>query len=656
MDSDGSDTRQRGFFMTLARNKSAKGWLYAALLFAVLGGVSAWASWAFWPRSQSLIDDPEANAAAGPPYFRDVTEESGIRFTYRNGQEADQYAILESLGGGVGLIDYDGDGLLDIFLTGGGYFDGPKKDRIAGHPCKLYKNLGGWKFRDVTAEAGLADMPFYSHGCAVADYDRDGFPDLLVTGYGRLALFHNVATAKDGRHFVEVTRQAGLLAGHFWSSSAAWGDLDGDGWPELYVCQYVDWSLDNNPKCEGYSAKIERDICPPKQFEARPHALYRNNRDGTFTNVAKQAGLHTERGEDDYDQLKYLSPRGKERLRELDRERDFGKGLGVAIVDVNDDGKPDIYVANDTTDKFLYINRGDKGQLQFEDTALLSGAALDASGVPNGSMGIDAGDYDDSGRPSLLVTNYQNELHALYRHLGGRDTPHFQFVSQAVGLASLGRQYVGFGTSFVDVDNDGWLDVVIANGHVIRYPTGAGVRQRPLLLRNSGRTSEAASTSRPDVQLLDVTAQGGPYFQSEHQGRGVAVGDLDNDGRPDLVISHVNEPVALLRNEAGAGHHWLGIELVGKDHADVVGAKLTLEVDGRRLTRFAKGGCSYLSSSDRSHLFGLGDTKKTGKLTVVWPSKQIQSWNDLPIDRYWQLVEGESKPRAKRIGRSGESE
>lgn len=606
----------------------------------VLAGIGWRAGrWLLSSTQPTSSEKPGEKSVAGTSLFRDMTAESGICFTYRNGQEADLYTILESLGGGIGLIDYDGDGLLDIFLTGGGYFDGAKKDQIKGHPCKLYRNLGGWKFRDVAAEAGLADIPFYSHGCAVADYDRDGWPDLLVTGYGRLALFHNIGNANGGRRFEEATRQAGLFDGHFWSTSAAWGDLDGDGWPELYVCQYVDWSLDNNPKCEGYHAKIERDICPPKQFEARPHALYRNNRDGTFTNVAKEAGLHSERREEDYDKLQYLSQRGKERLRESDWERDYGKGLGVVIVDVNGDGKPDIYVANDTTDKFLYLNRGGKGRLQFEDTAVLSGVARDPSGLPNGSMGIDASDYDGSGRPSLLVTNYQNEMHALYRHLGGRDTPLFQFISQTVGLANLGRQYVGFGTAFVDLDNDGWQDVVIANGHVIRYPTGSRVRQQPVLLRNSGpRNGE-------DVQLLDVTAQGGPYFQSEHQGRGLAVGDLDNDGRPDLVISHVNEPVTLLRNDTGAGHHWLGVELVGKDHADVVGAKLTLEVDGRRLTRFAKGGASYLSSSDRRHLFGLGETEKLGRLTVVWPSGQEQSWDALLMDRYWQLVAGEKEAR-----------
>ena len=514
------------------RSRSLGKWLCAFLAAGVLLAFGVWArSYLLSPLTPRSPDNGEDKADTGRPFFRDVTETSGVHLSYRNGQEANHYAILESLGGGVGLIDYDGDGLLDIFLPGGGYFDGPKKDQIKGHPCKLYHNLGGWRFQDVTEEAGLADIAFYSHGCAVADYNRDGWPDLLVTGYGRLALFRNDAVPDGGRRFIEVTREAGLLGGHFWSTSAAWGDLDGDGWPELYVCQYVDWSMNNNPTCEGYSRTVPRDICSPKQFESLPHALYRNNRNGTFTNVTKAAGLHTERTPRDYDELTFLSEKARKRLRESDHERDFGKGLGVLILDVNGDGKPDIYVANDTTDKFLYINRGERGQLCFEDTAVHSGVARDTNGLPNGSMGVDAADYDDSGRPSLLVTNYQNELHALYRNLALRAEPVFQFSSQSVGLAGLGRQYVGFGTGFVDIDGDGWQDIVIANGHVIRYPSGAGVRQLPVLLRSRGRqgdkedvrfehlSARVARTSRPSIRAAvwpsaTWTTTAGPTWSS----------------------------------------------------------------------------------------------------------------------------------------------
>jgi hypothetical protein len=539
-----------------------------------------------------------------PPLFRDLTAESGVDFTYRNGQEAGHLALLEALGGGVALFDYDGDGLLDIFVTGGGYFAGPDHQEIRGYPSRLYKNLGNWKFHDVTAEVGLDQPLFYTHGCAVADYDRDGWPDLLVTGWGRVALYHNVPDDKvpGGRRFVEVTRQAGLDREHLWSTSAAWADLDGDGYPDLYICHYVDWSFANHKRCSYHDDKI-RDICPPRVFQALPHALYRNNRNGTFTDVSVPAGLYQRNA------------------------RDQGKGLGVVIVDLNDDGRPDIYVANDTTSNLLYFNRGG---MKFDETGLGSGVALDGHGVANGSMGVDAADFNQSGRPSLWVTNYQNENHALYRN-DGREL--FSYVTQAAGIAAIGQTYVGFGTGFLDLDGDGWEDLVIANGHVIRHPQGTTVRQLPVLLRNRGRG-----------RFQDVTRQAGAYFRTPHLGRGLAIGDLDNDGRPDLVISHVNEPVVLLRNENRA-NHWLGVELAGCQHRDVVGARVTLEVGDRTLTQFAKGGGSYLSSGDRRLLFGLGMEDRVARLTVRWPwgEPRVQHWDSLAIDRYHRLVQGKAE-------------
>ena len=289
--------------------------------------------------------------------------------------------------------------------------------------------------------------------------------------------------------------------------------------------------------------------------------------------------------------------------------------------------------ANDTTDKILYLNRGQKDQLLFEDTAILSGVAWDPNGLPNGSMGVDAADYDASGLPSLLVTNYQNELHALYRNVSEGSTPVFQFSSQSVGLADLGRQYVGFGTGFLDFDLDGWLDIVIANGHVIRFPSGAGVRQLPALLRSLGQKA-----ANEDVRFEQIKAAGGSYFQEEHQGRGLVIGDLDNDGKPDLIVSHVNEPVTLLCNEAKTDHHWLGLELHEQAHGDPVGTRILVETAGRRRTQFAKGGCGYLSSGDRRHLFGLGTASKIEQVTVTWSNGDKQTWRELPVDRYWRLT------------------
>jgi hypothetical protein len=597
-------------------------------------------------------------------YFLDRTPGSGIDFTYRNGEEAGHYAILESLGGGVALFDYDGDGLLDVFVTGGGYYDGPDRKTIRGHPCKLYKNLGGFKFKDVSHEVGLADFPwFYSHGCAVADYDNDGWPDLLVTGWGRLALFHNEPVdPKDpskGRRFREVAQEAGLTDSS-WSTSAAWADFNGDGFPDLYVCHYVDWSFRNNPPCQDYQNGKLPDVCPPKQFNALPHVLYLNNGNGTFRDASKEAGLRLPRTEQEYDQLTHLGQEAKRHLQEADRVRDYGKGLGVLAVNVKGHGLPDIYVANDTTDNFLYLNRGNA---RFEEVGLIAGVARDEDAQPNGSMGVGAADYDGSGNFSIFVTNYQNEAHALYRNRGSspllnpnrappfagvgltllapRRDPQFNYASKTAGIAAIGLNYVGFGTGFLDFDRDGVEDLFISNGHVIRHPPQPGeVQQRPVLLRNPSHPGAKIA----NVRFENLSDKGGAYFLRKHCGRGVAFGDLDNDGRIDLVISHLNEPVVLLQNTVANGNHWLGIELVGQKYRDVVGAVLILDGEPRRV-RTILGGGSYLSASDRRVCFGLGSRSEPACLTVRWPSGREQTWTGLPPDRYWRLVEGEPEAR-----------
>jgi hypothetical protein len=540
----------------------------------------------------------------GRPWFRDMTEASGVQFTCRNGEEADRFTILESLGGGVALIDYDGDGLLDIFLAGGGTFEGPDRKQVTGRPCKLYKNLGGWKFRDVTQEVGL-DLPwFYNHGCAVADYDRDGWPDLLVTGYGRLALFHNEPDGKGGRRFVDVTQKVGLND-RLWSTSAGWADLDGDGYPDLYVCHYVDWSWDNDPVCPGYVPGVARDICAPEKFKPLVHALFRNDKGQSFRNVAAEQGFKA-----------------------------LGCGLGVVLADLNDDRRPDIYVANDATPKFLFFNRGG---WKLEEVGMASGAAMDEAGRPNGSMGLDVGDYDGSGRPALWVTNFQGDTHALYQNLGHET---FRHQSQATGVAALGQTWVGFGTGFIDVDNDGWEDLAFVNGHVMRRPLwGLPMKQRPVLLHNVDYQGRRF--------FKDVSPQGGAFFQTPALGRGLAIGDLDNDGWPDLVVNNTNTPAVLLRNEAGADHpaNWLGVRLVGRGYRDVAGSTVIVEADGRRLTRFAKGGGSYLSAGDPRLLFGLGRATRVGRVTVKWSWGEVQSWEGLEPNQYWELHEGETAPR-----------
>ncbi|HJT78536.1 MAG TPA: VCBS repeat-containing protein, partial [Gemmataceae bacterium] len=435
---------RRGLFIALA---------LGATLAALGSGAYFWRTGAkardeaVSPPPADPVQTEPAAEAGGPPWFRDVTAASGVDFTYHNGEEADQFSILESLGGGVALLDYDGDGLLDIFVTGGGVFEGPDKHRIQGLPCKLYRNLGGWRFEDVTHAAGLDQPWWYTHGAAVADYDRDGWPDLLVTGYGRLALFHNEPDGKGGRRFVDMTEKMGLRDTS-WSTGAGWADLDGDGFPDLFVCHYTDWSFHNNVPCVGQLPDVPRDVCPPTFFKPQLSVLYHNEKGHRFRDVSAEQGFRVP-----------------------------GYGLGVLLADLDGDGRPDVYVTNDMSRNLLYVNRGGK----LEEKALKAGVALDDEGRATASMGVDAGDYDGSGRPSLFVTNFQRELPSLYQNLG-RDA--FYYQSWAAGLAALGRTYVGWGTGFVDVDNDGWEDLVYANGHLFRHPAGAPLKQRLKLLHN----------------------------------------------------------------------------------------------------------------------------------------------------------------------------
>lgn len=540
------------------------------------------------------------------PLFEDITTRTGIHFVYRNGEDsADHLSILESLGGGVGLIDYDGDGFWDVFLPGGGEYAGEDRKTITGRPCKLYRNLGNGRFEDVTVQAGLEGLAdgrpwFYSHGVAVADYNRDGWPDLLVTGWGAVALFQNVPVdpndPRRGRKFEDVTKPAGLGEGITWATSAAFADLDGDGYPDLYICQYVDWSWSHHPSCT-YDGKTA-DVCPPKNFNGLPHLLYRNLGNGRFSSYID--GIVA------------------------------SKGLGVLIVDVDGDGRPEIYVANDTVDNLLYLNRSRPGVMQFEERGLHSGVARDDRGNANGSMGLAAGDPGRTGKPALWVTNYENELHALYDNRSTPGRPFFNFATTSAGIAAIGQKYVGWGTAFLDADLDGWEDLVIFNGHAIRYPTGraASRRQLPVLLMNQGGLK-----FRPASDRLGAVAR------QPRLARGAAFGDLDNDGRIDVVVNTMNEPVVVLRGIGGTGRHWVGVELIGHDQACVVGSRVTWESPSGRQTRFATGGGSYASSSDRRLLFGLGpDT--TGRLTVTWPDGTVQSHDITTVDRYYRIRQG----------------
>ena len=577
-------------------------------------------------KTEPAVATPESGAPAGSgsetesPLFEDVTAKSGIDFRYQNGEASapKNLTILESLGGGLAAIDFDGDGLLDLFVTGGGQFGGNDQKQILGVPCKLYRNKGNFQFEDVTEPVGLGTLAggkpwFYSHGASVSDYDRDGWPDLLVSGWGRVALFHNEPDGRGGRKFADVSTAAGVDRGVTWATSVGWADFDGDGFPDFYACQYVNWSFENHPTDCSYGVGPP-DVCPPKRFKGLRHLVFRNRGNGTFADVSETCGL---------------SPGGDT----------ASKGLGLVIVDVNGDAKPDVYVANDTVANFLYVNQSTPGKILFTEQGMRAAVALDGFSNTNGSMGADAGDPARSGKPWLFCTNYENELHALYNNQStpkSATTPErnfFLYATPGSGMAALGQKFVGWGTGFVDLDHDGWEDIVIANGHAIRFPQPSQPqrKQKPVIMRNAG-----------EGKFKIASGRGGSYFQSEHLSRGMVLADFDNDGKVDIAIVNVNDPVALLRNISPDTNHWVGFGLQGEKHEDLVGTRVQLTTpDNATQSRFAKGGGSYASSPDRRMVFGIGAQARVVKLTATWPDGTIQEFTDVPLDKYHTLKRGE---------------
>jgi hypothetical protein len=508
-------------------------------------------------------------------HFADRTDRLQPVFRYHNDDRPDRSAILEIVGGGVALIDFDADGRLDIFAPGGGEY--AEKRALAGRSAALYRSVGNWTYSHCAAAAGATADRFWSHGAAAGDFDNDGFPDLVVTGYGGLQLLHN---AGDGT-FTSCATSAGL-DDELWSTSAAFGDINGDGNLDLYVTHYVDWSFENDPLCVAPNG--QRDRCPPLRYEALPDVLYVSRGDGTFVDGSQTAGLRLD-----------------------------GKGLGVVMADLDVDGDLDIYVANDTNANFLYRNdsRG-----KFEECAVAGGAAFNDVGNPDGSMGIAVGDYDSDGLPDLLVSNYEQESIALYHNLGHC---RFEHVSQALGVTDVGHLHVGFGVCFFDADGDGDEDVFMANGHVFRFGRNASVRQLPVLLENQGGR-----------RFRNVAHQAGAWLETPHIARGAARGDLDGDGVPDLVISQVDEPLALLQNETERLGHAFTVRLIGLvSNRDAVGARLTLETSSGRQYRQQTSGDSFLSQSDRTIAWGVPAEAQIRSLVVEWPNGVRQELTDI---------------------------
>lgn len=546
------------------------------------------------PATMSTPYLPPSKPEAGLPWFKDVTADSGINFQHFD-SGTDKDFMQERMGSGLGWIDYNQDGRLDLFCVQ----DGPVYP--ATHQgllptSKLFRNNGDGTFTDVTEEAGLARAGF-GMGCAVGDYDNDGFDDLLVTYFGEVVLYHNEPDGKGHRKFAEVTQRAGLKDSH-WATSAAWGDLDNDGFLDLYICNYVEIDVEKYHLCEDPHTHL-RHHCPPTVFPMVPHQLYRNNGNRTFTDISKSSGI--------------AAPAP-------------GPGLGVVMMDLDGDGLLDIYVANDLKPAYLFHNLGN---MRFEENALLSGCGLGPRARAVAGMGVDAGDIDGTGRPSLVVTNFQLQGTVLYRNQG---MGFFQDWSNQSGLGPATLQRLGFGAVFFDPDLDGQLDFAQANGHVYHNANKMGqtFAQESQLFRNDGKAS-----------FQDVSGKAGDYFRQRYVGRGLAWADYDNDGKPDLAFSNNAGPAVLLRNGTVTDHHWLGLELVGdgkKSNRNAIGVRVEIEAGGSKQVRFVNGGGSYLSASDRRLLIGLGKAEKADRVVIHWPSGQQQELKDVAGGK-WQRIQ-----------------
>jgi enediyne biosynthesis protein E4 len=537
-------------------------------------------------------------AADAPPVFTDVTEASGIRFRHENSPTTSKY-LIETMGGGVALFDYDGDGRLDVFFTNGAALADPmaagaEADKSAPRFAnRLYRNQGGGAFEDVTEKAGLSPARGYGMGVAIGDYDNDGFEDLYVTNYGANILYHNNG---DGT-FTDVTARAGVAAGG-WSTSAGFFDYDDDGRLDLFVARYVDFTFANNPYC-GERRPGYREYCHPRSFAGMTDLLFHNNGDGTFTDVSAAAGL----------------------------TKLVGKSLGVAFADYDGDGRIDVYVANDSVPAFLLHN---DGHGRFTDTALTAGVAYNAEGAAVAGMGADLADYDGDGRPDLFVTTLSGETYSLYRNRGAGA---FAYASQGSGVAEATLAFSGWGTKFFDYDNDGRLDLFAAQGHVLDTieltSDHLKYQQPPLLLKGDGE------------RFTSVGPAAGTVFGRSWAGRGVAFGDVDDDGDTDLVVATCGQRPYLLRNDGGNRRHWLAIRTVGtRSNRDGIGCRVkTVTASGRTQYRTVTTAGSYLSASDKRVLFGLGADDRLALVELRWPSGTVQTLENVSADQLLTVKE-----------------
>ena len=524
-----------------------------------------------------------------PPLFVNVATEAGVVFKHENGATAEKY-LPETMAGGGLIFDYNRDGWPDIFLVNGGSL--ADKGRAAKASHRLLRNTRDGKFVDSTASSGIGLSGFGMGACS-ADYDNDGWSDLYVTAFGPDKLYRNTG----GAGFHDVTDAAGI-GSDLWSTSCAWADIDNDGDVDLYVARYVDFTVEKNRKCilvgnvPGY--------CHPNMYSPVPDVLYRNDGDGVFTDISAEAGI--------------------DKLR--------GNGLGVVFGDYDGDGWIDIYVANDSTPNFLFHNKG-KGL--FEEVGLWAGVSVASDGKPLAGMGADIGDYNGDGLADLFVTNLDGQTHTLYKNLGKGLFADVTFLS---GIATATLPFVGFGTAFLDYDNDGDLDLTVANGDVLdnvkRLRPTASYEQLNLLLQNDGAG-----------RFKSVGSASGPGFAIKKASRALAVGDIDNDGDLDILVSNVGQTADLLRNDGGNRGNALLVNLVGsQSNRDGVGALVKLSVDKKVFQKEVKAGSSYLAQNDLRVHFGLGQAQRADRLEIRWPSGVIDTIENIEANEILTILEG----------------
>ena len=555
-----------------------------------------------------VLTQTSTSQTPSTPQFTNIAAQAGVDFTHVNGASADRH-LYEIMSGGGLFLDYNNDGWQDILLVDGGSLIDPSVNMRARH--RLFRNRGNpstssgqAQFDDVTASSGIAHRE-YGMGACAADYDNDGFPDVYLTAVGPNALYHNNA----GKGFTDVTRAAGVAGGDIFSASCAFTDVDRDGDVDLFVVNYVDARVGNNIFCGDTSRKF-RIYCHPLTFKPHSSVLYRNNGNGTFTDISKEAGILDHRG----------------------------NGLGVVAGDYDDDGWADVFVANDSTPNFLFHNEQGRG---FKEVALVSGVSVASDGNPRAGMGTDFGDYDNDGDLDLFVSNHELEAHTLFRNLG---KALFEDATFPTGVGSATLPYVGFGAVFFDADNDADLDLGIVNGHVMNSPghvrPGATEAQRKLLLRNTGG------------RFTDVGRQAGPGFSADKVGRALAAADIDNDGDLDLLVVNNGGPADLLRNDGGSGNNAIVIRLIGTtSNRDGIGARVKVAAGGVTQMREVKAGSSYLSQNDLRVHVGVGKATQIERIEVRWSNGQSETISATMVNQIVTVTEGKGITARRPFGR-----